>query len=68
MSFSETSDGDIPELAEDDGWEDLEPDVETFRLRCLVCDEVLGDGAAFRYHCEFLHGLDIVKVQQDLGV
>ena len=62
-----SEDGDVLDLADDEGWEDLEPDVETVKVVCLMCD-VIFEGAQFMLqHCKDIHQLDIVSIRKDLG-
>ena len=60
-------DGDVLDLADDEGWEDLEPDVEAVKVSCLLCDQVSEDIKAVLSHCATTHGLDLVKVQRNLS-
>lgn len=68
LSADDLDDGDVLDLADDEGWEDLEPDVETVEACCLLCDLKLQDTKAVLLHCAEGHGLDIIEVQKDLGV
>ena len=68
LSAHDSETRDILDLADDEGWEDLEPDVETVKVRCLLCDLLAEDAKFVLLHCKDSHGLDIVKVQKDLGV
>ncbi len=62
-----SEDGDVLDLADDEGWEDLEPDVETVKLVCLMCDVIFEDAQFMLQHCKDIHQLDIVSIQKDLG-
>ena len=68
VAIDDFADGDLLDLADDEGWEDLEPDVETVQLHCLLCSATFGDAKLLLLHCRQGHGLDVVKVQKDLGV
>ena len=68
MSVSAGSeDGDVLDLADDEGWDDLEPDVEIVKVFCLVCDVVFDGAQSMLEHCKRNHQLDIVSVRKDLG-
>ena len=68
MTISGSSeDGDVLDLAEDEGWEDLEPDVETVMVVCLICDVVFEGSQSMLEHCKGKHELDIVSIRKDLG-
>ena len=68
MTISGSSeDGDVLDLADDEGWEDLEPDVETVKVVCLICDVVFEGSQSMLEHCKDNHQLDIVSIRKDLG-
>lgn len=55
------------ELREDsEGWEDLEPDVETVQVKDFFSDAVFPSASAMLDHCKASHGLDFVRLQKDL--
>ena len=56
------------DLADDEGWEDLEPDMETATIRCLFCDLMAEEPKSLISHCRDAHGFDIVQLQKDLGL
>ncbi|KAL6715165.1 Ribosomal protein arginine N-methyltransferase rmt3 [Lecanora helva] len=60
-------DGDHLDLAEEEGWEDVEPDVEVSRMRCLLCDLFFENSLALTSHCKKDHYLDLVGLQKTLG-
>lgn len=64
---SSSEEGGILNLADDEGWEDLEPDLETMKVQCLLCDMSYDDVVAMLQHCCKAHALDIVDVQKKLG-
>ena len=68
LSAHDSEPSDILDLADDEGWEDLEPDVEIVKARCLLCDTLAADAGSVLLHCKETHGLDIVRVQKDLGL
>ena len=68
MTASASSeDGDVLDLADDEGWDDLEPDVEIVKVFCLVCDVIFDGAQSMLEHCKKNHQLDIVSIQKDLG-
>lgn len=68
MTVSTSSeDGDVLDLADDDGWDDLEPDVEIVKVFCLVCDVIFDGAQSMLEHCRKTHNLDIVSIRKDLG-
>ena len=68
MTVSASSeDGDVLDLADDEGWNDLEPDVETIKVFCLVCDMIFDCAQTMLEHCKNNHQLDIVSIRKDLG-
>lgn len=67
-SGDSSEDGGVLDLADDEGWEDLEPDVEPMQVCCLFCDRVFQEITGLLPHCRDDHGLDMVKIQKDLGV
>lgn len=65
---SESSEeADILDLKDDEGWEDMEPDVEKIEVFCLVCSQNFPDAKSMLPHCRETHQIDIVKVQKTLS-
>ena len=62
-----SEDGDVLDLADDEGWEDLEPDVETVKVVCLMCDGIFDGAQSMLEHCKDNHQMDIVSIRKDLG-
>ena len=62
-----SEDGDVLNLADDEGWDDVEPDLEPVRILCLICDTVFDRIQSMLQHCKDSHGLDIVSIRQQLG-
>ncbi|KAF2149283.1 S-adenosyl-L-methionine-dependent methyltransferase [Myriangium duriaei CBS 260.36] len=57
------------EVREDsEGWEDLEPDVESVHVKDFFSDDVFPSATAMLDHCKKTHSLDFVKIQKDLGL
>lgn len=55
------------ELREDsEGWEDLEPDVETVQVKDFFSDAVFPSATAMLEHCKTSSSLDFVKIQKGL--
>ncbi len=66
-SASSSEDGNVLDLADDEGWEDLEPDIETVKVRCLLCAMDFDGIPSVLEHSKAAHSLDLVKVQKTLG-
>lgn len=66
-STESSEDEDVLNLADDEGWEDLEPDVEPLKFYCLSCDVVSDRLDSVLNHCKNVHSLDLVDVQKSLG-
>ena len=58
---------DILDLKDDEGWEDLESDVEKIEVLCLSCPQMFPDAQSMLPHCRDTHNIDIVKVQKTLS-
>ena len=67
MSFDNPDDGDSVDSSDNEGWEDLEPDLETSRVRCLLCTLDFLDPQKLLAHCKSEHDLDIKSVQRNLS-
>lgn len=65
QSDSSRSDVDIREDSE--GWEDLEPDVETVEVKDFFSDATFPSAAKMLEYCKATHGFDLVKTQRNLG-
>ncbi|TKX24800.1 ribosomal protein arginine N-methyltransferase [Elsinoe australis] len=66
QSDSSRSDVDIREDSE--GWEDLEPDVETVEVKDFFSDATFPSAAKMLEYCKATHGFDLVKTQRNLGL
>lgn len=66
-SFDSSVEGDILDLADDEGWDDLEPDLEPVEMVCLMCDALFDSTQRMLQHCKDNHDLDIVSIRKDLG-
>ena len=53
---------------EDDGWEDVEPDVENSQVVDLFGHDVFDDVDAMLENCKISHDFDLPKVRKQLGV
>ena len=62
-----SEDGNMLDLADDEGWDDLEPDLEAVKVVCLKCDAEFDGTHIMLQHCKELHQLDIVSIRKDLG-
>ena len=54
-------------LQADEGWEDVEPEVEDLEILCLFGDETFPDATSMNHHCKQVHDIDLVKIRQELG-
>ncbi|PSK53410.1 Ribosomal protein arginine N-methyltransferase rmt3 [Elsinoe australis] len=66
QSDSSRSGVDIREDSE--GWEDLEPDVETVEVTDFFSDATFPSAAKMLEYCKATHGFDFVKTQRNLGL
>lgn len=66
-SSSSESDN-IPNLEDDEGWEDVEPDVEKVKIVSLFGDDEFDDVQTMLQHCKDEYQFDLVKIRKELGV
>lgn len=62
-----SEDADILDLKDDEGWEDLEPDIEKIEVFCLGCAQTFPDAKSMLPHCRDAHNIDIVNIQKTLS-
>ena len=55
-------------IRREEGWEDLEPDVENISFKSLLDDEIFSDVQLMLDHCKAKYSFNLVKIQKDLGV
>ena len=67
-SLSGSESGDILNLEDDEGWEDVEPDVEKIKIVSLFGEDEFNDVQTMLQHCKDEHHFDLVKVRKELGV
>jgi protein arginine N-methyltransferase 3 len=67
-SSSGSSEGDILDLKDDEGWEDAEPEEETDTFISLLDDEVFTDIMQMLNHCKEKHNFDFLELRQRLGL
>lgn len=67
-SSSDSESHDILDLEDDEGWEDLEPDVEKIKIVSLFGEDKFDDVQTMLQHCKDNHQFDLVKIQKELGV
>ncbi|KAI5306588.1 hypothetical protein KEM56_000173 [Ascosphaera pollenicola] len=65
---SSSSTSDVLHLTNDDGWEDVEPDVESQPVVDLFSDEVYPDARSMLAACKDKHAFDFVKIKRDLDL
>ena len=63
--LSEVSD--VLDPADDEGWEDAEPDEEELRISCFFGDEIFSDVKSMMQHSQKRHDFDFLKVVEQLG-
>ena len=52
----------------EEGWDDLEPDVEPVSFKSLLDDELFSDVQSMLDHCKAKYAFDFIKIRKDLGV
>lgn len=67
-SESNSSISDPLDFARDEGWEDIEPDVEKVTVLSLFDGKVFTDVNSMLKYCKKSFDFDLVKVRADLGV
>ena len=67
-SSSASSEGDILDLKNDEGWEDAEPEEETDNFISLLDDEVFTDIMQMLNHCKEKRNFDFLELRQRLGL
>lgn len=56
------------DVQNDDGWQDVEPDIEISHILCLFCPNQHDGVSSFLSHCRQAHDFDLVHVVNALGV
>ncbi|KAF2227500.1 S-adenosyl-L-methionine-dependent methyltransferase [Elsinoe ampelina] len=51
-----------------EGWEDLEPDVETIEVKDFFSDAMFSSAKQMLDHCKNAHGFDFIGTQRTLGL
>ena len=67
-SSSGSSEGDILDLKNDEGWEDAELEEESDTFISLLDDEVFTDIMQMLKHCKEKHDFDFLELRQRLGL
>lgn len=67
-SSSGSSEADILDLKDDEGWEDAEPEEENETFISLLDDEVFTDLASMLEHCKIKYNFDFLQIRQNLGL
>jgi protein arginine N-methyltransferase 3 len=67
-SSSSSSEGDILDLKDDEGWEDAEPDQDEDTFISLLDDEVFTDIMSMLNHCKDKYQFDFLELRQRLGL
>lgn len=55
------------DVEEDEGWEDLEPDVEEVTVQSLFDDKTFPDAQSMLQYCSDTFGFDFLKTRKELG-
>lgn len=67
-SSSGSSEGDILDLKDDEGWEDAEPEEDGDTFISLLDDEVFSDIMSMLNHCKDKYNFDFLELRQRLGL
>ena len=67
-SDSESNTSDLLDLTKDEGWEDVEPDLEKVTVQSLFDDKIFTDVRSMLEHCKQTFNFDFVKIRAELGV
>ncbi|KAL9129321.1 MAG: hypothetical protein Q9217_002192 [Psora testacea] len=60
----EDEEADILDLESDEGWDDVEPDVEQLEVQCLFDNRVFANVASMLQHCKDDHHFDLALLQK----
>ena len=63
-----SEDGDVLDLANDEGWEDVGPDTEYISFCCLICGQHSNNMEHIVLHLRARHDLDLLELQSRLGM
>lgn len=55
------------EVEEDEGWEDVEPDVEEVAIQSLFDEKMFPDAPSMLQYCLDTYGFDFLKIRKELG-
>jgi protein arginine N-methyltransferase 3 len=67
-SSSGSSEADILDLNDDEGWEDAEPEIEENTFISLFDDEIFTDAISMLNHCKAKYNFDFLETRQRLGL
>lgn len=56
------------DLEDDEGWEDLEPDVEKIQIVSLFGEDKFHDVQTMLQHCKDNHQFDLIKIRKELSM
>ncbi|KAL9103856.1 MAG: hypothetical protein Q9163_001134 [Psora crenata] len=57
---------DILNQEDEEGWDDVEPDLERLEFQCLFDNNLFADVASMLQHCRETHNFDLGKLYKDL--
>ena len=55
------------DVEEDEGWEDLEPDVEEVAIQSLFDEKTFPDARSMLQYCLDTYHFDFLKIRKELG-
>lgn len=64
---SDNEQADVLNTEDDEGWEDLEADLEKVKIVSLLDDEVFDDVASMLLHCKAKHSFEFLKLQRQFS-
>ena len=63
-----SEDEDVLDLADDEGWEDVERDTEYITFCCMICGHHCNEMKHIVRHLRVCHDLDLPEIQSRLGM
>ena len=66
LSTEGSEDVDVLDLADDEGWDDVEPDIEVLEFKCLLCDQIYNETKSLLEHLQSTHHFNLLDIQERL--
>ena len=67
-SYSDFSEeNDVIDMTDEEGWQDIEPDVEVVKMKCLKCSTVFEAVDKMLVHCKKTHDLDLEDLKRKMS-